>query len=429
MSVIIGTAGHIDHGKTALIRALNGFEGDAMAQEKERGITIDLSFSNLSRNGENIAFIDVPGHEGLVKTMISGAFGFDACLLAIAANDGIMPQTREHVNILSLLDVNSIIIALTKSDLVSAEELENKEREIREFISEFKNLQILSVFKTSVKDEQSITELRNYLFNIKPKKRDADGVFRYYIDRVFSLKGIGSVVTGSVIEGSVHKNEKLFNCDLGKEVSVRSVQMHDKFVESASASNRVALNLKGIELNELKKGQLLSKKGFFRGFSEADAIVFADLAHNQNVIFCVGSKQCAAKTLVLSKEGASAFVTFKFEKEMFLKFNEPFVLISNARVIGGGRILNPIMEPMKKQGKILFLNSLNKRDFKTAFEMLKNTHKNGFGLIGSYQRFALSHEDALNIAKSLNNVFVDEKALNVYDTEAISRIKSFVKFI
>ena len=429
MSVIIGTAGHIDHGKTALIKALNGFEGDVMAQEKERGITIDLSFSNLKRGDENIAFIDVPGHESLVKTMISGAFGFDACLLVVAANEGIMPQTKEHINILSLLGVNSIIVAITKSDLVGAQELVQREREIRDYIAKFPNLQILNVFATSIKDEQSIAELKNYLFNIKPKKRDIDGVFRYYIDRVFSLKGIGSVVTGSVIEGSVRKNEKLFDCDLGKEVSVRSVQMHDSFVESASASNRVALNLTGVELSELKKGQLLSKKGFFRGFNEADAVVFADLMHNQNVTFCVGSKQCAAKTLVLSKESDSLFVTFKFEKEMFLKFNEPFVLISNGRVIGGGRVLNPIMEPMKKQIKIAFLNALNKSDFKSAFTMLKDIHKNGFGIIGSYQRFGLTHEEALGVAKSLNNVFVDEKALNIYDINAISRIKSFVKFI
>ncbi|MBE3606037.1 selenocysteine-specific translation elongation factor [Campylobacter sp. RM13119] len=430
MSVIIGTAGHIDHGKTALIKALNGFEGDRMKQEKERGITIDLSFSNLKRGDENIAFIDVPGHENLVKTMISGAFGFDACLLVVAANDGIMPQTKEHINVLNLLGVNSIVVAISKSDLVSRTELLEREHEIHEYIAGFKNLQILEVFHTSIKDENSINELRNYLFNIKPKIRPADGVFRYYIDRVFSIKGVGSVVTGSVIEGSVHKNEKVFNYDLGKELTVRSVQVHDSFVESAQASNRVALNLTGAELSELKKGQLLSKKGFFRGFLEVDAVVFSEnLSHNENVTFCVGSKQCAAKALILSKENGSIFATFKFDKEMFLKFNEPFVLIANARVIGGGCVLNPISEPMKKQGKVLFLNALNKFDFKTAFEILKDTHKNGFGIISAFQRFGLTHEEAINIAKSLKNAFVDEAMLNIYDISAIERVKGFTKFI
>ncbi|MBE2984057.1 selenocysteine-specific translation elongation factor [Campylobacter sp. RM9344] len=430
MSVIIGTAGHIDHGKTALIKALNGFEGDRMKQEKERGITIDLSFSNLKRGDENIAFIDVPGHENLVKTMISGAFGFDACLLVVAANDGIMPQTKEHINVLNLLGVNSIVVAISKSDLVSRTELLEREHEIHEYIAGFKNLQILEVFHTSIKDENSINELRNYLFNIKPKIRPADGVFRYYIDRVFSIKGVGSVVTGSVIEGSVHKNEKVFNYDFGKELTVRSVQVHDSFVESAQASNRVALNLTGAELSELKKGQLLSKKGFFRGFLEVDAVVFSEsLSHNENVTFCVGSKQCAAKALILSKENGSIFATFKFDKEMFLKFNEPFVLIANARVIGGGRVLNPISEPMKKQGKVLFLNALNKFDFKTAFEILKDTHKNGFGIISAFQRFGLTHEEAINIAKSLKNAFVDEAMLNIYDISAIERVKGFTKFI
>ena len=275
MSVIIGTAGHIDHGKTALIRALNGFEGDNLEEEKRRGITIDLSFSNLARGDENIAFIDVPGHENLVKTMISGAFGFDACLLVIAANEGLMPQTKEHINVLEILGVKSLIVVLTKCDLVNEAQILEREKEAREYIANFKNLQILELFKTSVKDEASIAELRDYLFNVKPKKRSAEGIFRYYIDRVFSIKGIGSVVTGSVIEGVVKKGEKLFNYDLGKEALVRSVQTHDKFVESAGASARVALNITGIELSQLKKGQLLSKKGFLRGFLEADGLVKA----------------------------------------------------------------------------------------------------------------------------------------------------------
>jgi len=430
MSVIIGTAGHIDHGKTALIRALNGFEGDNLEEEKRRGITIDLSFSNLARGGENIAFIDVPGHENLVKTMISGAFGFDACLLVIAANEGLMPQTKEHINVLEILGVKSLIVVLTKCDLVNEAQILEREKEAREYIANFKNLQILELFKTSVKDEASIAELRDYLFNVKPKKRSAEGIFRYYIDRVFSIKGIGSVVTGSVIEGVVKKGEKLFNYDLGKEALVRSVQTHDKFVESAGASARVALNITGIELSQLKKGQLLSKKGFLRGFLEADGLVKAqNLTHNESVTFCVGAKQVAAKALILSRENDSSFVTFKFEREMFLKFNEPFVLIANGRVIGGGRLLNPIAEPLKKQAKIMFLAALCKGEFKTAFEMLKDTHKNGFGLISAYQRFAMTHEEALGVARSLNNVFIDEEALNVYDISAVDRIKSFIKFV
>ena len=430
MSLIIGTAGHIDHGKTALIKELNGFEGDKLEEEQKRGITIDLSFSNLSKNGENIAFIDVPGHENLIKTMISGAYGFDACLFVVAANDGLMPQSLEHLEVLNILGVGSLIVALTKCDLASAELIEQRKGEIYAAAQNYKNLQILEIFPVSIKDNASIDELRNYLFTLKAANREQEGVFRYYIDRVFSLKGIGNVVTGTVIEGSVSKNEKLFNYDAGKEAQVRSVQSHDKFVDRAGVSSRVALNLTGIELNNLKKGQLLSKKGFFRGFREIDAIVFArELTHGQSVTFCVGAKAAPAKALVLSEKEGGIFATFKFERDMFLKFDEPFVLIANGRVVGGGRVLNAVSEPMKKSSKISFLNALLKKDFVSAFAMLKDTHKNGFGIISAYQRFGLNHEEAVAIAKQAPNVFVDEKALNIYDLSAVDRIKSAVKFM
>ena len=430
MSLIIGTAGHIDHGKTALIKELNGFEGDRLEEEQKRGITIDLSFSNLSKNGENIAFIDVPGHENLIKTMISGAYGFDACLFVVAANDGLMPQSLEHLEVLNILGVRSLIVALTKCDLATPELIEQRKNEIYSAAQNYKNLQILEIFPVSIKDSASIDELRNYLFTLKAANREQEGVFRYYIDRVFSLKGIGNVVTGTVIEGSVSKNEKLFNYDAGKEAQVRSVQSHDKFVDRAGVSSRVALNLTGIELSDLKKGQLLSKKGFFRGFREIDAIVFArELTHGQNVTFCVGAKAAPAKALVLSEKDGGIFATFKFERDMFLKFDEPFVLIANGRVIGGGRVLNAVSEPMKKSSKISFLNSLLKKDFVSAFAMLKDTHKNGFGIISAYQRFGLNHEEAVAIAKQTPNVFVDEKALNIYDLSAVDRIKSAIKFI
>ena len=430
MSLIIGTAGHIDHGKTALIKELNGFEGDKLEEEQKRGITIDLSFSNLSKNGENIAFIDVPGHENLIKTMISGAYGFDACLFVVAANDGLMPQSLEHLEVLNILGVRSLVVALTKCDLATPGLIEQRKGEIYAAAQNYKNLQILDIFPVSIKDSASIDELRNYLFTLKAANREQEGVFRYYIDRVFSLKGIGNVVTGTVIEGSVSKNEKLFNYDAGKEAQVRSVQSHDKFVDRAGVSSRVALNLTGIELNDLKKGQLLSKKGFFRGFREIDAIVFArELTHGQNVTFCVGAKAAPAKALILSQKEGGIFATFKFERDMFLKFDEPFVLIANGRVIGGGRVLNAVSEPMKKSSKISFLNALLKKDFVSAFAMLKDTHKNGFGIISAYQRFGLNHEEAVAIAKQTPNVFVDEKALNIYDLSAVDRIKSAVKFM
>lgn len=430
MNLIIGTAGHIDHGKTALIKELNGFEGDRLEEEKKRGITIELSFSNLTKNGQNIAFIDVPGHENLVKTMISGAYGFDACLFVVAANEGLMPQSLEHLEILNILNIKSIIVAITKCDLVSQDEIKQREIQIRNAISQYKNLNILNFFEVSIKDKLSIDDLRNYLFTLDGKNTDNEGIFRYYIDRVFSLKGVGNIVTGTVIEGSISKNERIFNYDVSKEAQIRSVQSHDNFVNQAQSGSRVALNLTNIDLSQLKKGQLLSKKGYFRGFTQADCcVVSRSLAHNQDVTFCVGAKAIGAKATILSQKDDSFFVTFKFQNEMFLKFDEPFVLISNARVIGGGRVLSPVIEPLKKTAKISLLNALLNKKFSTAFAILKDSHKNGFGIISSYQRFGLTHDEAVKIAKILPNVYVDEKALNVYDLQAVSRIKAIVKFM
>ena len=428
-SMIIGTAGHIDHGKTSLIKALNGFEGDEMKSEIEKGITINLSFSNLKKGDENIAFVDVPGHENLVKTMISGAYAFDAAMLVVASNDSLMPQTKEHIQILSLLNIKSLILCITKCDLTSKSEQLSAQNETLKYIENFKNLEVLKTFFVSIKDELSITELKNFLFTLKPKKREESALTRYYIDRVFSFKGVGTIVTGSLIEGTIKENERLFCLDINKEFLVKSIQVHDEFTKFATHPNRVALNLANAKTSELKKGYILSKKGFFRGFKEIDTVFYGEISHTSEVIFCVGSRQIAAKALVLSTKEEQSFVTFKFEKELFLKFNEAFVVLENSRVIGGGRVLNPISEPLKKAQKIEFLMRLLEKDFKKVFEILTTTHKHGFGLISSFQRFDLTHEEALEVASSLNQVFVDKEGLCIYPNSAILEVGKFIGFI
>lgn len=428
-SIIIGTAGHIDHGKTALIKALNGFDGDNMQSEKERGITIDLSFSNLKKNDDNIAFVDVPGHENLVKTMISGAYAFDAALLVVASDDSIMPQTKEHIQILSLLGVKSIILCITKCDLTPKSRHKEVDEETKEYISKFANLEILETFFVSIKDENSINELKNYLFSISPKSRVESPLIRYYIDRVFSFKGVGTIVTGSLIEGSIKKDEKLLCLNTNKSVQVKSIQIHDEFSDFATSPHRVALNLVNTKVSDFEKGFILSKKGFFRGFREVNTLFYGDISHNSEVIFCAGSKQIVAKCLILSKKDDKSFVTFKFKEEMFLKFDEPFVVLENSRVKGGGKVLNPINEPFKKADKISFLVTLLNKNFSKAFEILTKNHKHGFGLISSFQRFNLSHEEALDIAMELNNAFVDKLGLCVYHSDAIEDLKNIIKFI
>ncbi len=427
-SLIIGTAGHIDHGKTALIKALNGFEGDQNPNEKVRKITIDLSFSHLQNKNKNIAFIDVPGHENLVKTMISGAYAFDATLLVVASDDGIMPQTKEHLQILSILGVSRIVLCITKCDLTDTARQKYVENEVRNFVKNFKNLTILKSFFISIKDLSGVSGLREFLFTIEPIKRVDSEILHYYIDRVFSLKGFGTIVTGSLISGILRKNEKIYNCDLDKSFIVKNLQIHDENVEIASSPNRVAINLDA-KISELEKGQIFSKKGFFRGFNECDCVFYGEISHKQNVIFCVGSRQIAATALILSENGNEKFITFKFEKEIFVKFNEHFVVLASSRVIGGGDVLNPVTEPLKKSQKIALLCELKDKNFINVFEILSSSHKHGFGLISSFQRFDMTHENALKIARNLKNAITDENSLCIYDKSAVGDLKDFIKFI
>ncbi|WP_281529822.1 selenocysteine-specific translation elongation factor [Campylobacter hominis] len=427
-SLIIGTAGHIDHGKTALIKALNGFEGDQNPNEKVRKITIDLSFSHLQNKNKNIAFIDVPGHENLVKTMISGAYAFDATLLVVASDDGIMPQTKEHLQILSILGVSKIVLCITKCDLTDTARQKYVENEVRNFVKNFKNLTILKSFFISIKDLSGVSGLREFLFTIEPIKRVDSEILHYYIDRVFSLKGFGTIITGSLISGILRKNEKIYNCDLDKSFIAKNLQIHDENVEIASSPNRVAINLDA-KISELEKGQIFSKKGFFRGFNECDCVFYGEISHKQNVIFCVGSRQIAATALILSENGNEKFITFKFEKEIFVKFNEHFVVLASSRVIGGGDILNPVTEPLKKSQKIALLCELKDKNFIKVFEILSSSHKHGFGLISSFQRFDMTHENALKIARNLKNAITDENSLCIYDKSAVGDLKDFIKFI
>ncbi len=422
-SLLIGTAGHIDHGKTSLIKAINGFEGDSLKEEKERQITINLSFSNLNYKQKHLSFIDVPGHKDLVKTMISGAFGFSACLFVVDINEGLKEQSIEHLEVLELLGVKDIILVLSKCDLCeNPKEQEQKILNSLEFTP-------MKVFHTSIKDQESIERLKNYLLNLECKNANENLVFRYYIDRVFSLKGIGTIVTGSLNEGKISLNEKIICLDNQKELVVKNIQNHESNFNEISAFNRVALSL-NCDYKELKKGYVLSKKGFFKGFKECDVLIKAKRLKNEKMLFCVGAKSIECKISILKElENNEFFAHLEFEKNLFLCFNEKFILLQNNRVVGGGEVLNPVSEPLKKEQKNKFLMLLKNKELKKAFEFLKNTHKYGFGLLSSYQRFKLSHEEALNLAKELSGVFIDEKNLNIYNLLALDELKKFISFI
>ncbi|EAK0492282.1 selenocysteine-specific translation elongation factor [Campylobacter upsaliensis] len=417
--LIIGTAGHIDHGKTSLIKALNGFEGDTLKEEQERQITLNLSFSSLEKEDKKLSFIDTPGHKDLLKTMISGAFAFNVCLFVVDINEGLKAQSLEHLSVLELLGVKDLILVLNKCDL--CEDIDAKTKEITAQLS----LKPLKIFHTSVRSNLGIESLKNYLFSLQEKESE-EAVFHFYIDRVFSLKGVGTIVTGSLNEGEIALKEKIICLDTQKELIVKNIQNHDSNLDQIKAPARVALSL-NCDYKNLQKGFLLSKKGFFKPFLQIEAYVKAPNLANQNYVFCVGTKQLEAKIHILKElKVGEYYAEIRFKKPMYLCFDERFILLENARVKGGGVVLNPVSEPLNKELKLRLLDLLLNKDFLSAFDLLKNAHKKGFGLLSSYQRFKLSHTQALNVANNLQNAFIDEKNYNIYDTSSINLLQNSI---
>lgn len=439
--IIVGLAGHIDHGKTTLIKALNGFDGDSLEEEKQRGITLDLSFSHLALPSRNVAFIDVPGHNKLVKNMIAGAFGIDILLLVVAANEGIMPQSIEHLKIADMLGIKSCICVITKIDKLenSAKQLPIIESNLRALF-ETCNIALTHTIALSLHPQahnaKALAQLKDVLDSIpKPPRSDFGsdfGLFLYYIDRSFAIKGAGCVVTGSVISGECKIDDKLFIYNLNKEVSVRGIQIHDKPAQRATTSHRVALNLSQISHNALQRGFLISQKGYLRGFDSIDVGIFGEVKHNATYQFYLGSAKLNAKVRLLSDEAlhTHAFgtkplklATLKCDEIVFGIFSQRFILRNDEGDILGGIILNPIIDPIKKHTRLLLLEALANKDFLTSFEILSAVHKKGFGLVSSTQRFTLSHTQSLQIASNLKNTFVDEHSLTLYPLAQIEVLK------
>lgn len=433
--LIVGTAGHVDHGKTALIKALTGFEGDTLAEEKKRGITIDLSFSKLQNDEMNIAFVDVPGHEKLIKNMIAGAFGFDASLLVIDASEGVMPQTNEHLEILNLLKIPHVIIALTKSDLVTKELLEERIKEVEAYMKRFENISSSSIVPVSIFDEPSVENLKSRLYALPQIKKPSNGLFRYYVDRAFSLSGIGTVVTGTVLDGEVAVGDKIFVTEHAQELTVRNIQVHDKNVSKAFSSQRAALNLQNPKI-KLSRGLLLSKKGYIRGFNSVDvwmeSIAGKEIEHNTTLILFIGTKQIEVKVLLYDELMLTkGYAKLHSKEKLCTVFDEPFILSNSGRIVAGGRVLNPINDPIKKRVKLPLLEALHKYDFQTAFTLLVSTHKRGFGLISSNQRFGIGHDEALGFAKEIDDIFIDQKGLLLYPKKVKKELeeKIFVIYV
>jgi selenocysteine-specific elongation factor len=354
LDIIIGTAGHIDHGKTALVKALTGVDADRLPEEKQRGITIDIGFAELKLDELNVGFVDVPGHEKFVKNMLAGASGIDLVLLVIAADAGVMPQTREHFEICRLLEIKSGLIVLTKTDLVDAELLELVNLEVAELV-ENSFLESAPVVAVSAKNGDGIEELKATLKSLTAKipARKNEMIARLPVDRSFSVKGFGAVVTGTLMSGEIAETDELELLPIAKKVRVRGLQTHGKTVKSAHAGQRTAVNLGGIEHAEIERGMVLATGGVLRPTQIFDAQIEVlkdakkNLKSRQRVRVHIGTIEALARVQVLNEKGeiergTKNFVQLRLEIPIVCIPNERFIIRSYSPqiTIAGGKVLD-----------------------------------------------------------------------------------------
>ena len=356
----IGLSGHIDHGKTSIVKSLTGQNTDNLKDEIKRGLTIDIGFAHLNKN---ISIIDVPGHEKFIKNMVSGVNAIDSSLLVIAADDGIMPQTREHFNILKILKINSGVVVINKIDLVDDEWLNLIISEVKSFI---KNtfLENSKIIKVSTISNIGIEELKNEILDLSSKSRTKfdRGVFRMFIDRVFIKKGFGTVVTGTVLSGKINNKNKLKLLPNNEVVNIRSIQTHNEKVSEVEMGSRTAINIQNLERNKISRGSHLSDEQFFTLVDNAivKIDILKDLKHNQRIRIHLGTQEVIARILFANKK-VDNIGLLKFEHNMICSFNDRFIIRSFSPLItiGGGEILDVNIEGKWMDRKKYILNLLS----------------------------------------------------------------------
>jgi selenocysteine-specific elongation factor len=352
--VIMGTAGHIDHGKSALVKALTGVDPDRLKEEKERGITIDLGFADLAYEGDlTIGIVDVPGHERLVRNMLAGAGGIDFVLMVIAADEGIMPQSREHLAICDLLKIKSGLVAITKSDLVEPDWLELVESEVRDFVKGT-FLEGAKIIPVSSVTGQNLERLREAIGEVarEVEVKPSEGLFRLPVDRVFTLKGFGTVVTGTAVSGSASVEETLDILPGGLKTRVRGLQSHGRPVKKVYAGQRAALNLQGIEKEDLHRGDTLVSAGRFSPTRAVDArlelLPDAPPVKNRGLVhFHLGTSETVARVILYEAEqlkpGGSSYCQLRLQDPVVAQSGDRFIVrrFSPVDTIGGGEVLDP----------------------------------------------------------------------------------------
>ncbi len=391
MGVIIGTAGHIDHGKSTLMLALTGVDPDRLKEEKARGITIELGYVFLEDvNGESISFIDVPGHEKFVKTMVAGVATVDCFLLVVSADEGVMPQTREHLDILRLLEVDRGIVALSKCDLVDDELIELAQEEVREAL-EGTPAESAPILRVSAKTGEGIEELKQALLDMAAKadRKSSKGRFRMPVDRIFTLKGFGTIVCGTGLSGKINLGDSVEIQPAGKTFRVRELGVNEqRHARIGEAGDRIALNLAGIRNSDVHRGSVAGEVGFLKTLNSLDTVCTMlqrniDLLVRQRVRFHVGTAEVMARAIPVEGRtllrGETGYVHFQLEHPVVAMPGDRFVIrrYSPVTTIGGGIILDtgtPKVRSRFRETRLTHLDLLSHGDLEDLlFETMEDS--------------------------------------------------------
>ena len=452
--VIIGTAGHVDHGKTCLIKALTGIDTDRLKEEKKRGITIELGFAYLDlENGQRVGIVDVPGHEKFVRNMLAGAGGMDLCMLVVAADEGIMPQTVEHLDILSILGIKNGVIVITKTDLVEPEFVELVAEDARELVKEtfFESAPIVPV---SVYEEQGLEQLKKILqeqCNTLPERGDA-GSFRLPIDRVFSLKGFGTIVTGTLMEGKLKKDQNIVLYPENVPVKVRNLQVHSKDADVAYAGQRVAVNVPDRKKEEILRGDVLATADSLYPTMMVDVKLEVlkhterTIKHGSRVHIYHGTRELLGKVSLMYqdevKAGESCYAQLRLEEKTVLRKGDHFVLrfYSPVETIGGGVVLDACPKKHRKNDKkACAAFEIKENGTESArTELAYREHQGKFySLKELMNKCSLEKNQVRNLVKKLteagtliwlsDEIYIHQEEMKLYEKRAVQFLDNFHK--
>jgi selenocysteine-specific elongation factor len=428
--IVIGTAGHIDHGKTTLIKALTGIDCDRLKEEKERGITTELGFAHY-RFGDDlmVGIVDVPGHEKFVRHMVAGAWGIDMALLIVAADEGVMPQTREHVDICELLGITRGIVAVTKKDLVDDDMVELVKEDIEEFLKG-RALEGSPVIPVSSTTGENIDLLKEAIQKAAQgiEERSKEGIFRLPVDRVFTIRGLGTIVTGTCISGHIRIGEEIEIFPDHRRARVKNVQAYHENVDEAAAGQRVALNLQGVERNEIERGTIIGRPDTLMLSNRVDAtfrylkLPFKPIKTDAILRFHIATTQEESRIVLLTKDviepGEELFVQYVFAQPIVVLPDDRYILRGSYAVqtIGGGKVLDVMPRRHKRYSDYLGsahkVLSADNVSAKAEYHILKG----GYEGIGRNLLSMVLGKHEQSVINVINSLVADDKARTVGKT-------------